>query len=54
VDEIEMTVLHTTASIRFYERDARLWRLSEKVNVKGTQNVLDTGRATPGRKNDPC
>jgi nucleoside-diphosphate-sugar epimerase len=45
---IETTVFHTAANIRFYERDARLLRLSEKVNVEGTQNVLDAARATPG------
>ena len=44
--ETETTVFHTAASIRFYERDARLLRLSEKVNVEGTQNVLDAARAT--------
>jgi nucleoside-diphosphate-sugar epimerase len=46
--EIETTVFHTAANIRYYERDARLLRLSEKVNVEGTQNVLDAARATPG------
>jgi nucleoside-diphosphate-sugar epimerase len=46
--EIETTVFHTAANIRFYERDARLLHLSEKVNVEGTQNVLDAARATPG------
>jgi nucleoside-diphosphate-sugar epimerase len=44
--EIETTVFHTAANIRFYERDPRLLRLSEKVNVDGTQNVLDAARAT--------
>ena len=43
--EMEATVFHTAANIRFYERDARLLPLSEKVNVEGTQNVLDAARA---------
>jgi len=46
--EIETTVFHTAANIRYYERDVRLLGLSEKVNVEGTQNVLDAARATPG------
>ena len=45
VVETETTVFHTAANIRFYERDARLLPLSEKVNVEGTQNVLDAARA---------
>ena len=43
--ETEMTVFHTAANIRYYERDARLLPLSEKVNVEGTRNVLDAARA---------
>ena len=43
--EPETTVFHTAANIRYYERDARLLPLSEKVNVVGTQNVLDAARA---------
>lgn len=43
--ETETTVFHTAANIRFYERDAGLLPLSEKVNVEGTQNVLDAARA---------
>jgi nucleoside-diphosphate-sugar epimerase len=43
--EPETTVFHTAANIRYYERDARLLPLSEKVNVEGTQNVLDAARA---------
>jgi nucleoside-diphosphate-sugar epimerase len=43
--ETETTVFHTAANIRYYERDARLLPLSEKVNVEGTQNVLDAARA---------
>ena len=42
---VETTVFHTAANIRYYERDARLLPLSEKVNVEGTQNVLDAARA---------
>jgi nucleoside-diphosphate-sugar epimerase len=45
IAETETTVFHTAANIRFYERDARLLPLSEKVNVEGTQNVLDAARA---------
>jgi nucleoside-diphosphate-sugar epimerase len=41
----DITVFHTAANIRFYERDPRLLHLSEKVNVEGTQNVLDAARA---------
>lgn len=44
--EVETTVFHTAANIRFYERDARLLPMSEKVNVEGTQNVLDAARAS--------
>ncbi|KAN0127256.1 NAD-P-binding protein [Lactarius tabidus] len=42
----EITVFHTAANIRFYERDQRLLHLSEKVNVEGTRNVLEAARAT--------
>lgn len=41
----DITVFHTAANIRFYERDPRLLHLSDKVNVEGTQNVLDAARA---------
>lgn len=40
----DITVFHTAANIRFYERDPRLLHLSDKVNVEGTQNVLDAAR----------
>lgn len=43
--DVKTTVFHTAANIRFYERDARLLRLSEKVNVEGTRNVLDAAQA---------
>lgn len=42
--EPEITVFHTAATIRFFERDPSLLHLSEKVNVIGTQNVLDASR----------
>jgi nucleoside-diphosphate-sugar epimerase len=41
----DITVFHTAANIRFYERDPRLMHLSDKVNVEGTQNVLNAARA---------
>ena len=44
-DGEDITVFHTAANIRFYERDPRLLHLSDKVNVEGTQNVLDAARA---------
>lgn len=40
----EITVFHTAATIRFFERDPSLLHLSEKVNLSGTQNVLDASR----------
>ncbi|KAH8998083.1 NAD-P-binding protein [Lactarius akahatsu] len=42
----EITIFHTAANIRFYERDYRLLHLSDKVNVEGTRNVLAAARAT--------
>ena len=42
----EITVFHTAANIRFYERDQRLLHLSDKVNVEGTRNVLAAATAT--------
>ncbi|KAF7797652.1 hypothetical protein EIP86_008852 [Pleurotus ostreatoroseus] len=42
--EPEVTVFHTAATIRFYERHSDLLHLSERVNVHGTQNVLDAAR----------
>ena len=44
-DGEDITVFHTAANIRYYERDPRLLPLSDKVNVEGTQNVLDAARA---------
>ncbi|KAI0264693.1 NAD-P-binding protein [Gloeopeniophorella convolvens] len=40
----EITVFHTAANIRFYERHPDLLYLSEIVNVTGTQNVLEAAR----------
>ncbi|OCH91970.1 NAD(P)-binding protein [Obba rivulosa] len=40
----ELTVFHTAATIRFFERHPALQPLSDKVNVQGTQNVLDAAR----------
>lgn len=42
--EPEITVFHTAATIRFFERDPSLLPISEKVNLAGTQNVLDASR----------
>lgn len=41
----EVTIFHTAATIRFYERHPELLHLSESVNVNGTQNILDAARA---------
>ncbi|KAI0047713.1 NAD-P-binding protein [Auriscalpium vulgare] len=43
-EDAEITVFHTVANIRFYERHPRLLPLSDKVNVQGTQNVVDAAR----------
>jgi nucleoside-diphosphate-sugar epimerase len=42
----ETTVFHTAASIRFYERHPALLHKSNKVNVDGMQNVLDSAART--------
>lgn len=44
-DEPELTVFHTAANIRFYERMMSLVPYSAKVNVFGTKNVLDAARS---------
>lgn len=44
VPEPELTVFHTAAIIRFYERDESLQHLSDKVNLAGTQNVVAAAR----------
>lgn len=41
----ETTVFHTAANIRFYERHESLVPNSAKVNVQGTQNVVNSARA---------
>ncbi|KAF5390124.1 hypothetical protein D9757_003853 [Collybiopsis confluens] len=40
-----ITVFHTAANIRFYERAASLLDSSSKVNVNGTQNIIDSARS---------
>ncbi|KAH9923308.1 NAD(P)-binding protein [Amylocystis lapponica] len=42
----EVTVFHTAAIIRFYERHPALQHLSDRVNVQGAQNIVDAARAT--------
>ena len=42
--EPEITVFHTAAIIRFYERSPQLQPYSDGVNVKGTENVLSAAR----------
>jgi len=41
----DITVFHTAAIIRFYERHARYLDRSLKVNVEGTRNVIEAARA---------
>ncbi|KAF7366629.1 3-beta hydroxysteroid dehydrogenase isomerase family [Mycena sanguinolenta] len=41
----EITVFHTAANIRFFEKSELLLPNSAKVNVTGTQNVLNAARA---------
>lgn len=41
----EITVFHTAANIRFYERHASLLGPSVKVNVEGTKNVVNAARS---------
>jgi nucleoside-diphosphate-sugar epimerase len=43
-DTAPLTVFHTAANIRFYERHSALLPRSAKVNVIGTQNVLDAAQ----------
>jgi len=47
--EPELTVFHTAATIRFFERHPKLLYLSEDVNVHGTQNILDAARLVGAR-----
>ena len=37
----EITIFHTAANIRFYERHQALLSRSSKVNVDGTQNIVN-------------
>ncbi|KAG2139310.1 3-beta hydroxysteroid dehydrogenase/isomerase family-domain-containing protein [Suillus clintonianus] len=41
----EVTVFHTAANIRFYERHLALLPRSSKVNYEGTQNVINAARS---------
>src|SRR6202034_543002 len=41
----QVTVFHTAANIRFYERSASPLPYSAKVNINGTQNVIDAARS---------
>jgi nucleoside-diphosphate-sugar epimerase len=43
--EPEITVFHTAANIRFYERHLEFIERSARVNVGGTQNVINASRA---------
>lgn len=40
-----ITIFHTAANIRFYERHPALLHLSAKVNIDGTQNVVNSARS---------
>ncbi|CDO75748.1 hypothetical protein BN946_scf184921.g24 [Trametes cinnabarina] len=42
--EPALTVFHTAAIIRFYERDPKLQEYSDRVNVQGTQNIVEAAR----------
>ncbi|KAJ7598597.1 NAD-P-binding protein [Mycena floridula] len=41
----EITVFHTVATIRFFERHPAFLPLSAKVNVNGTENVISAARS---------
>lgn len=43
--ESEITIFHTAANIRFYERHPALLHHSTKVNVEGTHNVIKAAKA---------
>ncbi|TFK75497.1 NAD(P)-binding protein [Pluteus cervinus] len=43
--DTEITVFHTAANIRFYERHPSLLPFSSNVNVKGTQNVVEASKS---------
>ncbi|KAJ7164996.1 3-beta hydroxysteroid dehydrogenase/isomerase family-domain-containing protein [Mycena filopes] len=40
-----LTVFHTAATIRFYEKSISLLSTSARVNVKGTENIITASRA---------
>ncbi|TBU47054.1 NAD(P)-binding protein [Dichomitus squalens] len=42
--EPELTVFHTAAIIRFYEREESLQPYSDRINVSGTQNIIAAAR----------
>ncbi|KAI0711376.1 NAD(P)-binding protein [Earliella scabrosa] len=42
--EPEITVFHTAAIIRFYERAPSLQHLSDRINVEGTKNIVAAAR----------
>ncbi|KAF7289853.1 3-beta hydroxysteroid dehydrogenase isomerase family [Mycena indigotica] len=44
-DASETTVFHTAANIRFYEKSKALLPNSARVNVNGTQHILDAAKA---------
>ncbi|EJD05372.1 NAD-binding protein [Fomitiporia mediterranea MF3/22] len=44
-DPDEITVFHTAATIRFYERVWSLVPFSAAVNVRGTQHIIDAARS---------
>ncbi|KAG6896352.1 hypothetical protein C0992_008814 [Termitomyces sp. T32_za158] len=41
----ELTVFHTAANIRFYERYTMFLSRSAKVNVRGTENIVNSARS---------
>ncbi|KAG9218148.1 hypothetical protein CCMSSC00406_0008087 [Pleurotus cornucopiae] len=40
-----VTIFHTASNIRFYERHPALLHRSAKVNVQGTENIIDAAKA---------
>ncbi|KAJ7487813.1 3-beta hydroxysteroid dehydrogenase/isomerase family-domain-containing protein [Mycena latifolia] len=44
-DASQITVFHTAANIRFYEKSLSLLPNSARVNVVGTQNIIDAARS---------
>ncbi|KAL1868707.1 hypothetical protein Daus18300_005841 [Diaporthe australafricana] len=45
VERLPLTVFHTVAAIRPGERSLILWERTSRVNIDGTQNVLDAAKA---------